>query len=162
MDKFLHILIIILLTSCSSVSVVSQRDRQVFLDDYISFNWMSNAYNEGSDQFRVMRIIQSQALREMVLRGYAYTPESPEILVNLEAITESNPAPQNAQKSGFSYWQGYNSMQSHNPGDVVVEFVDIEREKVIWQGAIQNGLSAPQKEEKIGLIVKELFSQLNY
>lgn len=161
MDKLLPTLLLVFLTACSSVSVVSQRDRQVFLNDYFSFNWLSNAYDGGSDQYRIMRIIQSQALREMTLRGYAYEPESPEILVNLEAITETNPAPQNARKSGFRYWQGYNPSITHNPGDVIVEFVDIEQEKVIWQGAIQNGLSAPQKEEKIGLIVKELFDQLN-
>lgn len=160
MAKYLLIIFSFFLTACAGISVVSQRDQRVLLDEYTTFNWLPAASDEFTNK-DLLRIIQSQALREMILKGYAYKPESPEILVNVETITENKPVPENASRSGYSYWQGYDSMQRHNPGDVVFEFVDVAREQVIWQGAIQKGLAASHKEEKIGMIVRELFSQLN-
>jgi hypothetical protein len=166
MNKILPFLILLTFSSCRSIVVSSQYDRGTPIDQYFSFNWLPGMF-EGSETTSLgppaLQAIQTQTLREMILKGFALEREKPEVLVNIEAITKEKRDLGNIRKLGFSYWGDYDSTRIFKPGDLVVELVDVESETVIWQATAQNALSVNlAKEEEVGRVLKEIFGRLGY
>jgi pantothenate kinase type III len=166
MKKIIPVLILCFFSSCSSIIVSSQYDRGSRIDQYMSFNWLPGVFegNESATMDRpVLRVIQSQVLREMIFKGFSFEQESPEVLVNVEAITKEKPDLANTRKSGFTYWSNYDSTRVFRPGDLVVELIDAGSATVIWQATAQNALSGNLgKEEVAGRLLKEIFGTLGY
>lgn len=166
MKNFFAFLVLLSLFSCRTIVVSSQYNREAPIDQYISFSWLPGIF-EGNPapalDAKALKNIQTQLVREMILKGFAYKDEGPQVLVNVEPITEEKRNLINVKKLGYDYWRGYDSLQTFKPGDLVVELVDASSNTVIWQGIAQNALNFNlKKEEEVGRVMKHVFDNLGY
>lgn len=164
MIKLLLVILSILFMSCRSITVTSQYNREVSIDDYMSFNWIPGIFTDIDIKEinpDAAKKIQNQTFKEMTIKGFTLEKEQPEIFVNIEAIREDKSTSSNVKRLGFSYWNGYDSTQVLKSGDLVIELIDANTETVIWQSKAQNALSGDiTKEEKVSQILKQMFGEL--
>jgi hypothetical protein len=161
MKQLLPFFLLLSFSACKTLVVTSQYDRGTSVDQYFSFSWLPGVFENPNIDRPTLELLQTQSLKEMIFKGFAYEKEKPEVLVNIEAITNENRNLENVRKMGFNYWEGYDSTQAFKPGDLFVELVDAESETVIWQGKAQNALTGNvRNEEDISRVLREIFGRM--
>lgn len=166
MKKILLLTIILgsLLTSCASVSVSSDFDREVYFPQFRTFAFLK----EGIDKVEISDLDKKRILRsieaELTKKGLTLTDNNPDILVNF--FTKERERQDIYNNVGFGwgwgpFWGGtsYNVSPPRTEGTLFIDIISAEKKDLIWQGKGVGALSNYDKDERINQFVAEILKQ---
>ncbi len=170
-----------LLSSCSSVKVVSDRDPSVDFSQYNTYSFYG--WQENSDQIMNdldKRRIESAFAEEFRKRGIQYTEEGGDIVVALFVVVNTETtttAYTNHYGMGGYNWGGYGwgggwgmgfgnstttySENQYNVGTLVVDVFDAEKKELVWESVGSGTVSEDRKnrDERIQKAVAKIMKQ---
>jgi hypothetical protein len=155
------------ITSCSSVRVATDYDREIDFSNYNSFAFYKPGIDKAEvsdlDKKRILRAIQ----RELVAKGMVKN-SNPDLLISIFTESRENV---NIYQNNFGYgwgWNpyfwgpgGFNSVSTNVEGTLYIDLIDAKRNELVWQGLGTGILSLDmdKKEEKINEIVKKIMEE---
>lgn len=171
MRKLLKTLPILLLfmvaSSCTSVRVVSDYDKNTNFDNYKTFAFFKTGIDKAKisdlDKRRILRAIES----EMLAKGFTKS-ENPDLLVSIFTKSRENI---NVYNNGFGpygygwgwspyYWNGYNSVRSNTEGSLYIDLIDANKKELVWQGKGSGYLSSSNNIEKKEARINEFVAKI--
>ncbi len=167
--KFLPVLLIFIFTSCSSVKVATDFDREADFNSYQSFAF----YKPGIDKAKISDLDKKRILRaidaQLTSKGMSKT-KTPDLLVSIFTKEKERVDVYN-NHFGFGwgwnpwYYGGFNSahVSSRTEGTLFIDLIDAKTKELVWQGMGTSNLvttnNIEKKEEKIRLIVSEILAK---
>ncbi len=179
-QKLPILLLAVVLTSCSSVKVVSDYERNAEFDSYKSFAFFKPGIDKAEindiDKRRILRAIESQ----LTARGFSKS-EDPDLLVSI--FTKSNQRVDVYNNmwgagawgwgwggfgpgwgwGGFGPGWGWNQPQvsTRTEGLLYIDLIDADKKELIWQGQGRGALprNLNKKEARINEFVAEVLEQ---
>lgn len=163
------VVLLLVFTSCSSVSVAVDYDKEVNFDNYKTFAFYKPGIDEVEisdlDKRRILRAID----RELSQKGMIKS-ESPDILVNIFTEEQEN---LNIYQNNFGWgwgagwgwgWGWGMPMTQVNrsvEGTLFIDFIDRKNNQLVWQGLGTGILSLEmeKKEERINEIVTKILKK---
>ncbi|WP_400081258.1 DUF4136 domain-containing protein [Winogradskyella sp. R77965] len=172
--KFTPILVFaILLSSCSSVRVAADYDREANFDNYKTFAFFKPGIDKAEindiDKRRILRAIEA----ELMAKGMTKS-ENPDMLVSI--FTKSNQRVDvfnNAWGMGGWGWGGFNrwgwgwgpgfgwggnNVSTRTEGMLFIDFIDTNKKELIWQGS-GTGYLVTRNVDKKEARIKEFVSK---
>lgn len=160
--KFIPILVFALvLTSCSSVRVAADYDREANFDQYKTFAFFKPGIDKAEisdlDKRRILRAIET----ELLAKGYTKS-EDPDMLVSMfTKSTQRVDVYNNAWGWGGWGWGGYggwgwglgpgwggNQVSTSTEGMLYIDIIDNAKKELIWQGSGTGYLATKNVEKK--------------
>lgn len=162
------LVLVVIASSCSSVRVASDYDRNVDFNNYKTFAFYKPGIDKAEisdlDKRRILRAIES----ELLAKGFTKT-EKPDLLVSI--FTKSREKI-NVYNNGWGpygygwgwspwYWGGYNSVSTSTEGTLYIDLIDANKKELIWQGQGIGYLTqnVERKEERIREFVKKIMEK---
>lgn len=172
--KFLKITPILLLaamlfTSCSSVRVASDYDREANFNSYQTFAFFKPGIDRAEisdlDKKRILRAIEA----EMQAKGFTKS-DDPDLLVSIFTKTNENINIYQNNMMGWGYgwgWHpwywgsGYNTVNRTSEGTLYIDLIDAEDKELVWQGMGTAALAekVDKKQERINEIVNKILEK---
>jgi len=172
--KFLKItpvflLFAVLLTSCNSVKVASDYDREVNFSKYGTYAFFKPGIDKAEisdlDKKRILRAIET----EMERKGFTKS-ENPDLLVSIFTKTNENiniyqnNYPYYGYGWGWNPWywgSGFNTVNTTSEGTLYIDLIDSEGKELVWQGMGTAALASDvnKKQERINEIVGEIMEK---
>lgn len=168
--KFLPLLLLFIVSSCSSIKVTSDYDTKTDFSKYKTFAFYKKGIDRAKisdiDKKRIMRAVEKQ----LALKGIKLS-KNPDMLVSI--FTKSRQKiniRDNRIGVGFGYWnpwyfnRPFNQLDvnQYTEGTLFVDFIDTRKKSLVWQGvgsgALKN-LNAEKKEERINEFVKQIIDK---
>ncbi|MDN3493821.1 DUF4136 domain-containing protein [Winogradskyella bathintestinalis] len=164
------LLLLFVLSSCSSVRVATDYDREANFDAYKTFAFFKPGIDKAElndlDKRRILRAIEA----ELMAKGYIKS-ENPDMLVSI--FTKSNQRVDiynNAWGYGAWGWGGYggwgwrsgwnnNQVSTSTEGVLFIDLIDAQKKELIWQGSGTGNLETRNMEKKEARI-KEFVSEM--
>ncbi len=169
--KFLPLLSVILIitfSSCTTVRVASDYDKQANFNTYKSYAFFKPGIDKAEisdlDKKRILRAIEA----DMTSKGFIKS-ENPDMLVSIFTKTRENVSVyQNNWGWGWGpgwgygwgwdpwFWGGnYNSVSTVTEGTLYIDLIDASKKELIWQGMGTSALTkdVDKKQEKMNEIV---------
>ncbi len=165
----LPILALFVLSSCSSVRVLSDYDKEVNFNGYKSYAFYKTGIDKAQisdlDKKRILRAIESQ----MGTKGFVKS-DSPDILVSIftkerEQVDIYN----NYWGPGFGWgWNPYfwgpgfggSQVSTRTEGSLYIDLIDAKKRELVWQGkgvgTLANTSNIEKKEAKINEFVAKI------
>ncbi|MGO1751350.1 MAG: DUF4136 domain-containing protein [Psychroflexus sp.] len=164
--KLLSLFIFIaMITSCSSVKVATDYDKEADFDKYNTFAF----YKPGIDEAKISDLDKKRVLRaiDLELKAKGFTKsENPDFLISF--FTESREEI-NVYQNNYGYtwgWSPYyygqqSTVTSNTEGTLYIDVIDRETNQLIWQGIGKGYLEtdSDKKTERISEIVHEIIAQ---
>lgn len=168
--KYLPLLLIFVLASCSSVNVYNDYDKQVDFSQFKTFAF----YKTGVDKVEVSDLDKKRILKsieaEMLAKGFTKS-ENPDLLVNF--FTKSREQVDvNAFNNSWGYGYGYGwnpyiwggnrtTVRTTTQGTLFIDLIDAKKKEMIWQGEGAGEIFKNQnnKEERIQEFVTQILKQ---
>lgn len=167
------------LASCATKPTVRTAvDSAADLKSYQSFGF---AVPFGTDRSGYSTIVSQQlkaaARRELSARGYTYTEEAPQLLVNFNASLDDklrvNTTPTASVAVGRGYygyrsgfytaWPAYRTdVSQYTQGTLNIDVIDRAQKRLLWEGVAVGRVTAKKKEDlsrKIDAAVVEIFKR---
>ncbi|GAB4161231.1 MAG: DUF4136 domain-containing protein [Winogradskyella sp.] len=162
--KFTPILVLaILLSSCSSVRVAADYDRETNFDQYKTFAFFKPGIDKAEisdiDKRRILRAIEA----ELMAKGMTKS-ENPDMLVSIfTKSTQRVDVYNNAWGAGAWGWGGFNrwgwgwgpgfgwggsSVSTTTEGMLFIDFIDTDKKELFWQGSGTGYLVTKNVEKK--------------
>ena len=168
--KYLPLLLIFVLASCSSVNVYNDYDKQVDFSQFKTFAF----YKTGVDKVEISDLDKKRILKsieaEMLAKGFTKS-ENPDLLVNF--FTKSREKVDvNAFNNSWGYGYGYGwnpyiwggnrtTVRTTTQGTLFIDLIDAKKKEMIWQGEGAGEIFKNQnnKEERIQEFVTQILKQ---
>lgn len=167
--KFLPLIFVLFLTSCTSIRVNADYDSRVDFTKYKTYAF----YKNGIDKVQVSELDKKRILRaiddELTKKGYTKS-ENPDMLVNI-LTKEKERLNVNQFNMGWGYgwgwgwspfYMGGNSMiSSSTEGTLYIDLIDAQKKELIWEGEGIGSLTEnrAKKEEQINEFVAKIIAQ---
>lgn len=169
--KFLVVILIMSLSSCSTVKVVSDYDTKANFKEYKTFAFYKKGIDKAKvsdlDKKRIMRAIEA----ELISKGFTKS-ENPDLLVSIftKSRERVNVTDNNFGMLRFGWGWGYNpwfngrnniNVNQYTEGTLFIDFIDKKNNELVWQGIGSGAMkmkSVEKKEERIKEFVKEIIS----
>ena len=172
--KFTPILVLaILLSSCSSVRVAADYDRETNFDQYKTFAFFKPGIDKAEisdiDKRRILRAIEAELLAKGMTKS-----ENPDMLVSIfTKSTQRVDVYNNAWGAGAWGWGGFNrwgwgwgpgfgwagnNVSTRTEGMLFIDFIDTEKKELFWQGS-GTGYLATKNVEKKEARIKEFVAK---
>lgn len=152
------ILLFVSITSCVSVKVASDYDKEANFSEYKTFAFYKTGIDKAEisdlDKRRILRAIET----EMLNKGFTKS-ETPDLLVSI--FTKSREKV-NVNNSGYYpygygwgwspyYWGSYNTVTTSTEGVLYIDLIDANKKELVWQGVGTGYISqnTNKKEERI-------------
>ncbi|APG60351.1 DUF4136 domain-containing protein [Christiangramia salexigens] len=163
------LLFAVLLTSCSSVKVASDYDREANFNDYKSYAFFKPGIDKADisdlDKKRILRAIEA----EMQKKGFIKS-ENPDLLVSIFTKTNENI---NIYQNNYPHWgygwgwspwywgSGFNTVNRTSEGTLYIDLIDSEDKELVWQGMGTAALASEvnKKQERINEIVARIMEK---
>ncbi len=162
------ILLVLVMTSCSSVKVATDYDREANFNQYQTYAFFKPGIDKAEisdlDKKRILRAIDT----EMQQKGLTKS-ENPDILVSIFTKTKENV---NIYNNSFGYGYGWgwhpwywgagpNTINRTTEGTLYIDLVDADRKELVWQGMGTAALASKvdRKQERINEIVQEILEK---
>jgi hypothetical protein len=161
--KFLPLLLLVVLTSCSSaIKVNYDYDKKVTFEQYKTFAFHQKGVSQlkisDLDRRRILGAIEEQ----MLAKGFTKS-ENPDLLINVfteERETVDVTSFNNNWGWGWGWGWGWNpfwggnftSIDRYVEGTLFIDFIDTQKKQLIWQG-IGSGALTQKTNEKDQLII---------
>ncbi|TDN87122.1 uncharacterized protein DUF4136 [Salegentibacter sp. 24] len=163
------LLLAILVTSCSSVRVASDYDREVNFDQYETYAF----FKPGIDKAEISDLDKKRILRaiEEVMQSKGFTKsENPDLLVSIFTKTNENINIYQNNMMGWGYgwgWHpwywgsGFNTVNRTSEGTLYIDLIDAQDKELVWQGMGTAALASDvsKKQERINEIVEEILEK---
>jgi len=154
------VLLLLALTSCSSVRVAADYDKNANFDEYKTFAFYKPGIDKAEindiDKRRILRALESN----MIAKGFTKS-ETPDLLVSFftKSRKEINVYNNNYGYGYYGYgwgwspyyWNNYNTVSESTQGLLYIDLIDAKKKELIWQGQGTGYLSQStnKKEELI-------------
>lgn len=144
MKKLILIIIIPLLMSACSKQIVANysEDPDADFGRYMTYAWdipLNKAVNESFNPLvnndLVNKKIKSAIDERMESRGYIYSDENPDLLINFHTMVENRSEVTSAYPNSYYFWWR-NDIRTINykEGTLIIDLIDAETDELIWQG----------------------------
>lgn len=172
-------LLVLFLTSCSSVRVVSDYDKEANFNTYKSYAFYKTGIDKAQisdlDKKRILKAIET----EMDSRGFIKS-ENPDVLVSIftkerEQVDIYNNYWGGGLGWGWGwtpfYWGGFgpgwgwggNNVSTRTEGSLYIDLIDAKEKELVWQGkgvgTMGNIKNIEKKEKRIREFVAEIMQQ---
>lgn len=167
--NFLPLLLLVLVSSCSSVSVNSDYDKNVDFAPYKTFAF----HKAGVDKADISDLDKKRILRSidevMTTKGFAKN-DNPDLLIAF-FTKEREQVDVSQYNAGWGYgwgfgwnpyvWGGRTSVSSYTEGTLYIDIIDAKKKELIWQGEGKGVLTKDtnKKDEKIKEFVSKILEQ---
>ncbi len=162
---------VLLLSSCASVRVASDYDKEANFNKYTSFAFFKPGIDKAEindlDKKRILRAIEANLLAKGFVKS-----ETPNVLVSIFTKTRQNiNIYQNNWSWGYGwgwnpwYWNApmgpYNNTSTTTEGSLYIDLIDAEHKELVWQGIGTASLSqdVERKQERINEIVHAILEK---
>ena len=162
------LLLALVVTSCSSVRVASDYDKNANFNEYKSFAFYKTGIDKAEisdlDKRRILRAIET----ELLAKGFTKS-ENPDLLVSI--FTESREKI-NVYNNGWGpygygwgwspwYWNNYHNVSRSTEGVLYIDLIDANKKELIWQGQGTGYLTqnVDKKDERIGEFVNKIMEK---
>lgn len=172
--------LLILVTSCSSIKVAADYDKDASFSEYKTFAFFKTGIDKAEvsdlDKRRILRAIES----ELLAKGYVKS-ENPDILVSLFTKSQQRvDVYNNAWGMGGWGWGGFGpgwgwggfgpgwgmgwnqpNVSTSIQGHLYIDLIDANKKELVWQGMGTGYLSRKmdKKEERIKEFVTEIMTK---
>ncbi len=176
MKKFIKTLpllaLLILLSSCSSVKVAADYDKEAKFNDYKTFAFFKTGIDKAEisdlDKRRILRAIEA----ELLAKGFTKS-EKPDLLVSLFTKSQQRvDVYNNSWGNGGWGWGGYGgfgpgwgwgwnqqpSVSTSMQGHLYIDLIDANKKELVWQGMGTGYLS--RNMEKKEARIKEFVTKI--
>jgi hypothetical protein len=166
---FLSLLLLFIASSCSSVRVNADYDKNVDFAPYKTFAFHKSSIDKVEisdlDKKRILRSIDEV----MTARGFTKS-ETPDLLVSF-FTKEREQVNVNQFNAGWGYgwgygwnpylWGGNTSVSRYTEGTLYIDIIDAKKKELIWQGDGEGVLTKDtnKKDEKIKEFVSKILEQ---
>lgn len=165
-----------ILSSCASIHVASDYDRQADFNSYKSYAF----YKTGIDQTQISDLDKKRILKaidaELSARGFTKSSD-PDLLISIFTKEKEQVDVYNNRYGfgwgygfGYGYWNpwywggGYGlygpSVSTRTQGSLYIDLIDARNKELVWQGkgvgALGNTDNIERKEERIREFVSEI------
>lgn len=164
-------LLLLTLTSCSSVRVAADYDRNVNFDTYKTFAFFKDGIDRAKisdlDKRRILRAIES----ELLAKGFTKS-KTPDLLVSIftKERQEVNVYNNNFGMYGWGWGWGWNPMMmgwnntnisNSTRGTLFIDLIDAQNKELVWQGMGHGYLSTKveHKDERIKEFVTSILAK---
>ena len=162
-------ILMLVVTSCSSVRVASDYDKNANFSSYKTFAFYKTGIDKAEisdlDKRRILCAIES----ELMAKGFTKS-ETPDMLVSI--FTKSREQV-NVYNNGFGpygygwgwspyYWNNYNtSVSTTTEGTLYVDLIDAKKKELVWQGMGIGYLTQnmEKKDERIQEFVSKIMEK---
>ncbi|WP_203293829.1 DUF4136 domain-containing protein [Luteirhabdus pelagi] len=167
--RFLPLVALLALTSCSTVRVATDYDRKASFETYNSFAF----YKPGIDQAQISDLDKKRILRaidaELNAKGFNKS-ESPDLLVSIFTKERERV---NVYNNNFGWGWGWNpwwygggfgnTVSRSTEGSLYIDLIDAKTNELVWQGIgsarlITSG-DIDKKDQRIREIVSEILAE---
>ena len=161
------LLITLILSSCSSIKVFSDYDRNIDFSNYETFAYFKPEIDKVDisdlDKRRILKALDS----EMNLKGLSKS-ETPDLLIGFTTKAKEQIYVNTGNNFGWGwgwgfnpwFWGngGYNSVSTRTEGTLYVNIIDAATKQLIWQGKCRGGIKKKKKnrDERISLFIHEI------
>jgi hypothetical protein len=168
--KYVPVIFIFLLASCSSIKVYTDFDKNAQFSQYKTFAF----YKPGVDKVEISDLDKKRVLKsietELVAKGFIKS-ENPDLLINF--FTKSREQVDvNTFNNGWGYGWGWGwnpwmwggnqtSVIRTTSGTLFIDLIDARKKELVWQGEGDGEIFKNQKkkEERIQKFVSEILKQ---
>lgn len=168
-------LMVLFLSSCTSVQVLSDYDKEANFNEYKSYAF----YKTGIDKVQISDLDKKRILRaieaEMAKRGFVKS-ENPDLLVSIFTKEKEQVDIYNNYWGGYGYygwgWSPYyygpgygggSYASTRTEGSLYIDLIDASSKELVWQGKgvgnLGNIKNIEKKEERIREFVSEILMQ---
>ncbi|MBO3100125.1 DUF4136 domain-containing protein [Gelidibacter pelagius] len=164
-------LLLVVASSCSSVKVAADYDKNANFNEYKTFAFFKTGIDKAEisdlDKRRILRAIES----ELMAKGFTKS-ENPDLLVSIFTKSRDKVNVYNNAYGygpygygwGWSpyYWNsGYNSVSTSTEGTLYVDLIDANKKELVWQGMGVGYISQrmDKKEERIKEFVANIMEK---
>ncbi|CAM4156994.1 DUF4136 domain-containing protein [Zobellia nedashkovskayae] len=165
-------LVLLFLSSCTSVRVLSDYDKEANFDSYKTYAFYKTGIDKAQisdlDKKRILRAIEA----EMTNRGFSKS-ENPDILVSIFTKEKEQVDIYNNYWGGGWGWNPYywgpgwggggNNVSTRTEGSLYIDLVDSKTKELVWQGKgvgnLNNISNIEKKEQRIREFVSEILMQ---
>lgn len=167
--KILPLLLLFVLSSCSSVRVASDYDKNVDFTNFKTYAF----YKNGIDKVEISDLDKKRILRSidevMMAKGFTKS-ETPDLLVNIFTKEREN-VNVSQFNAGFGYgwgfgwnpflWGGQTNVYTNTEGTLYIDIIDANKKEMIWQGEGNGDLTknTEKKDEVIKNFVAKILEQ---
>ncbi|MDD5150506.1 MAG: DUF4136 domain-containing protein [Flavobacterium sp.] len=167
--KLLPILLLFVLSSCSSVSVYSDFDKGVDFSQYKTYAF----HRKGIDKVQISEMDKKRILTaidlELSKKGMTKS-ENPDLLINI-FTKEREQVDVSQFNVGWGYgwgwgwnpylWGGRNYVNTSTEGTLYIDLIDANKKELVWEGEGVGYLTQnrSKKEERINEFVAKILAQ---
>lgn len=167
--KIIPVFMLLMLSSCSSVRVNSDYDKNVDFSQYKTYAFQKS----GVDKVQISDLDKKRILRaidvEMTKKGFAKS-ENPDLLVNI-FTKEREQIDVNQFNTSWGYgwgygwnpylWGGQTNVTSSTEGTLYIDLIDAKKKELVWQGEGEGYLTKvrSEKEARINEFVSKILAQ---
>ncbi len=168
--KHLPILLLLVISSCSSVRVASDFDNRTDFSQYKTYAFHKDGIDKVEisdlDKRRILRAIDDQ----MTAKGFTKS-DTPDMLVNIftKSSEQVNVSQFNAGYGwgyggwgyGWGWGPSYSTVSTTTEGTLYIDLIDARKKELIWQGIGTGVLTRDRerKEERINEFVSKILMQ---
>lgn len=170
----------LLLSACATgPRVYSNADPQADFAGYSSFGFVERPGTDRGEYTSLLTGRLQQATRNaMEARGYRYSADNPDLLVNFNVSTttrvESNPGAMLGWGGYYPYRWGYygpwtgwhhDAIREYHEGTLNIDLVDAAQRRLVWEGMAVTRLGRDphvQRDELIHAAVSGIFERFPY
>lgn len=169
LKNFSAFILVIVLTSCSSVRVNQDYDKNVDFSQYKTYAY----HKAGVDKVEISDLDKKRILRSidevMAAKGFTKS-ETPDLLINF-FTKEREQVDVNQFNMGWGYgwgfgwspwmWGSNTSVNRFTEGTLTIDVIDAKKKELIWQGQGEGVLTknVDKKDEKIKEFVSKILEQ---
>jgi len=163
--KIIPVFLLLILSSCSSVRVNSDYDKNVDFSQYKTYAFQKS----GVDKVEISDLDKKRILRaidvEMIKKGFTKS-ETPDLLVNI-FTKEREQIDVNQYNTSWGWgwnpylWGGQTFVTSSTEGTLFIDLIDAKKKELIWQGEGEGYLTKvrSEKEARINEFVSKILAQ---
>ena len=168
-NKIIPVFMLLILSSCSSVRVNSDYDKNVDFSQYKTYAFQKR----GVDKVEISDLDKKRILRaidvEMSKKGFTKS-ETPDLLINIftkerEQINVNQFNTSWGFGWGFGWnpylWGGQTHVTSSTEGTLYIDLIDANKKELLWQGDGEGYLTKvrSEKEARINEFVSKILAQ---
>jgi len=171
--KLLPLVLLFVATSCVSVRVSSDYDKETDFKAYKTFAF----YKKGIDKVEISDLDKRRILRaieaDLLAKGFTKS-DKPDVLVNIFTKSREKINVYNNHYSGWYPWYyggfgyhgfghgAYNNVTKSTEGTLFIDLIDANKKELAWQGmgtgALASSRNITKKEERIKEFVTEILA----
>jgi hypothetical protein len=167
--KFLPLLLLFILTSCSSVKVNQDYDKNADFSQYKTYAY----HKSGIDKVEISDLDKKRILRsideDLSAKGFTKS-ENPDVIINF-FTKEREQVDVSQFNAGWGYgwgygwnpyfWGGRTSINRYSEGTLTIDIIEAKKKELIWQGQGEGVLTknTDKKDEKIKEFVTKILEQ---